>query len=87
MADDIRQNLNLNREWTFLLGDHPGAEVAGYDDSKWDAIGLPHSFSMPYFAAGNAFYVGYGWYRKHFDLSPHLVGKRLHLDFEGAFQS
>jgi len=37
-------------------------------------------------AAGNAFYVGYGWYRKHFELSPQQAGKRLALEFEGAFQ-
>ena len=55
----------------------PGAEVSAYDDAKWEDIGLPHSFSMPYFAAGNAFYVGYGWYRKHFDLPANSPGRRL----------
>jgi hypothetical protein len=85
-APSSRETLNFNREWKFQIGDHPGAEAATFNDAKWENIGLPHSFSMPYFAAGNAFYVGYGWYRKHFDLPQKWAGKRLFLDFEGAFQ-
>jgi beta-galactosidase len=48
-AESPRQQLNFNREWKFQLGDQPGAEATGYNDSKWDDIGLPHSFSIPYF--------------------------------------
>lgn len=81
-----RERLNFNREWKFQIGDHPGAEAATFGDVKWEDIGLPHSFSMPYFAAGNAFYVGYGWYRKSFDLPERWTGKRLSIEFEAAFQ-
>ncbi len=84
-AEPPRQELNFNREWKFQLGDHPGAEVIGYNDSKWDDIGLPHSFSMPYFASPK-FYTGYGWYRKHFDVPANWSGRRLFLEFDGAFQ-
>jgi hypothetical protein len=85
-AEPPRQQLNFNREWKFQLGDPSGAEVAGYDDSKWDAIGLPHSFSIPYFESPK-FYVGYGWYRKHFNVPVTWTGKRLFLEFDGAFQA
>ena len=81
-----RERLNFNREWKFQLGDPPGAETAGFDDSGWEDIALPHSFSTPYFAATNAFYVGYGWYRKTFDVPAAWQGRRLFLDFDGAFQ-
>jgi hypothetical protein len=84
-AEPPRQTINFNREWKFQLGDHPGAEVAGYDDSKWDDIGLPHSFSIPYFASPR-FYTGYGWYRKHFAAPENWTGKKLFLEFDGAFQ-
>jgi len=30
-------------------GRSSGRRVAGFDDSKWDGVGLPHSFSTPYF--------------------------------------
>ena len=58
---------------------------AAFDDARWDDANLPHSFSMPYFAA-DRFYVGYGWYRKHFQLSPEWAAKRVNLEFDGAFQ-
>jgi hypothetical protein len=62
-----------------------GADAAKFDDSKWDDANLPHSFSMPYFAA-DRFYVGYGWYRKHFDVPKAWSGKRINLEFDGVFQ-
>jgi hypothetical protein len=84
-AEPPRQQLNFNREWKFRLGDPPGAEAAGCDDSQWDDIGLPHSFSLPYFLS-DKFYVGYGWYRKHFKVPAKWTGRRLCLEFDGAFQ-
>ena len=84
-AESPRQQINFNREWKFQLGDHAGAEAVAFDDAKWDDIGLPHSFSMPYFASPK-FYTGYGWYRKHFDVPADWSGKRLFLEFDGAFQ-
>jgi hypothetical protein len=84
-ADSPRQPLNFNRDWKFQLGDHPGAEAAAFDDAQWDAVGLPHSFSLPYFASPK-FYTGYGWYRKHFSVPADWSGKRLSLEFDGAFQ-
>jgi hypothetical protein len=82
----LRETRNFNREWRFLIGDHPGAEAPDFDDAAWERVGLPHSFSMPYFAATNSFYVGYGWYRKTFDVPAAWRGRRLFLHFEGAFQ-
>jgi len=84
-ADSVRERLNFNRDWKFKLGDYAGAAAPAYDDSKWDAIGLPHSFSAPYFQ-GKDFYTGYGWYRKPFDVPQAWAGKRLFLEFDGAFQ-
>jgi beta-galactosidase len=84
-AADLRQRLNFNRDWRFVLGDKPGAAAVDFDDRAWDSINLPHSFSMPYFLADD-FYQGYGWYRKHFDVPPEDDGKRVFLEFEAAFQ-
>jgi hypothetical protein len=84
-AEPPRQTISFNREWKFVLGDPPGAQAAAFDDRQWNDIGLPHSFSIPYFAAPQ-FYVGYGWYRKHFEVPAEWTGKRLFLEFEGAFQ-
>lgn len=51
MASELRQVVNFNREWSFQLGDAAGADAAVFDDAQWENIGLPHSFSMPHFAA------------------------------------
>jgi beta-galactosidase len=85
-AADLRQIISFNRDWSFQLGDVTGAGTAAFDDSKWESIGLPHSFSMPYFAASDKFYVGYGWYRKHFDVPAKWTGQRVNLEFDGVFQ-
>ena len=84
-AESPRQQINFNREWKFQLGDHAGAEAVVFDDAQWEDIGLPHSFSMPYFASPK-FYTGYGWYRKHFAVPTEWSGKRIFLEFDGAFQ-
>jgi beta-galactosidase len=82
---ELRQTINFNRDWKFQLGDVTNADAVGFDDAKWDAANLPHSFSMPYFAA-DRFYVGYGWYRKHFTAPRAWSGKRVNLEFDGVFQ-
>lgn len=80
-----RARINFNADWRFKLGSQAGAEMALFDDRDWATIGLPHSFSIPYFRAPD-FYTGDGWYRKAFDLPPLRAGRRLSLEFEGAFQ-
>lgn len=80
-----REVVNLNREWTYLRGDHAGAERADYDDSAWERVGLPHSFSIPYFLSKD-FYTGYGWYRKVLELSKDDLKRDLFLEFDGVFQ-
>ena len=80
-----RAKLNFNRDWTFKLGDYPKAKEMDFDDSGWEHVGLPHSFSIPYFMSPD-FYVGYGWYRKKFDVPAAYKGKKVFVEFEGAFQ-
>jgi hypothetical protein len=81
-----RQRQNFNAGWRFHLGDIAGAEDPDFDDADWQAVGLPHSFSMPYFQAP-VVYVGYGWYRKDLVLPAVPAGRRWTLEFEGAFQT
>jgi hypothetical protein len=85
VQENTGQKINFNRDWKFRLGDSQGAEAVTYNDKDWDHIGLPHSFSMPYFLSPD-FYTGYGWYRKHFEVPEAYKGKKLFLEFEGAFQ-
>jgi len=80
-----RVRLNFNAGWRFHLGDVAGAQASQFDDATWQPVGLPHSFSIPYFQAPEV-YVGYGWYRKDLTLAAVQPGRRYSLEFEGAFQ-
>ncbi len=82
-AGRVRQNFNAG--WRFHLGDAKGAQATAFDDAAWQPVGLPHSFSIPYFQAPEV-YVGYGWYRKDLNLAAIPAGRRYSLEFEGAFQ-
>lgn len=83
--NSAREKINFNRGWKFQLGDPAGAEEPELNDNEWQNIGLPHSFSTPYFLSPD-FYVGFGWYRKHFVLPPGCDRKKIFLEFEGIFQ-
>ncbi|MEG2573754.1 MAG: beta-galactosidase, partial [Bacteroides sp.] len=80
-----RISLNFNREWKYARGDFKGAEAMNFDDLAWETVGLPHSFSIPYFMSKD-FYVGYGWYRKSLNLKAKELSKKIFLEFDGVFQ-
>lgn len=80
-----REVLNLNPDWKYQPGDHSGAEQPVYDDAAWENVGLPHSFSIPYFLSKD-FYVGYGWYRREVDLTAKQLEKKIFLEFDGVFR-
>lgn len=84
-AEPPRQVVHMNREWLFVLGDPKGAEESAFNDANWEVAHLPHSFSTPYFL-GKHFYVGYGWYRKRFEIPAAWAGKQVSLEFDGVFQ-
>jgi hypothetical protein len=75
---------NFNQSWKFKRADVTGAEATAFSDSSWGNVGLPHSFGLPYFAS-TKFYVGYGWYRKHFTVPASWSGKSVFLEFQAAF--
>lgn len=88
-----RHKININREWKFTLGewgDFDRADInksaPSFNDAAWQNIGLPHSFSEPYYMDVNVF-MGHGWYRKHINIDPNWVGKRISLEFEGVYRT
>jgi len=85
IAQNPRLTSNFNRNWQFQLGDVSGAENIKFSDAQWQNIGLPHSFSMPYFLSSE-FYTGYGWYRKHLTIDKNPGLHQFFLEFEGVFQ-
>ena len=84
--------LNLNSDWKVFLGNTSGADYMGYDDSAWRIVNLPHDWSVEHiFDKANASGTGYlpggtAWYRKHFELSKKICGKRVRLTFGGIYK-
>ena len=76
IGSSSRTSIIFNADWRFKLGDEADAQRVDFDDRGWEPVGLPHSFSMPYFQSPH-FYVGYGWYRKSFRLPALPRGRRL----------
>jgi beta-galactosidase len=78
---------NLN-EWPQALAPH-------FDDTAWRLLDLPHDWSIeqprspdhPSGSAGGFFVGGTGWYRKTFEAPADWAGKRVRLEFEGAYQN
>lgn len=74
---------------------------AGYDDSKWRTLNLPHDWAieLPYVNDERLKSSGYkpvgrnypatsvGWYRREFDIALQERGRRISIEFEGASHS
>ena len=73
---------------------------AGYDDSKWRALNLPHDWAveLPFVRDDALQSHGYkplgrrypetsvGWYRKEIEIPASDAGRRVNLEFDGAFR-
>ena len=88
----MSEKIKLNLDWRFHLGDEPGADYMGYDDSAWREVTLPHDWSVEHpFDRRHASGTGYlpggtAWYRKHFTLPEEAAGKRVRITFNGVYK-
>lgn len=91
----------INSQWTFnyfpASGANKGYEAQKYDDSKWPAVSIPHTWSTyettgllhPFIRNASEtenpyWWVGWGWYRKHFIVNSVYSGRKVFLEFEGV---
>jgi len=83
-----RFRLSLDEAWRFAGAEVEGAEGVAFDDSRWAAVNLPHTWNVADTQDDEPGYRrGVGWYRKRLSLPAGLEGKRLFLYFEGANQT
>ena len=61
--DRSRQKINIDAFWKYQRGDAFEAQAPAFNAAAWQAIDLPHSFSIPCFVSPD-FHVGYGSYRE-----------------------
>jgi beta-galactosidase len=66
--------------------------AAGFDDSSWQRVNLPHDWAIsqpfieqgPYGGVGRLPSWGIGWYRRQIDIPASDKGRSIFLDVEGA---
>jgi beta-galactosidase len=88
-ATSPRTKYNFNPDWLVRVGDAPGAEAPGFNDSQWGRHTLPWAWNED-----EAFKkdikdlsTNIAWYRKHFKLPKADAGKKVFLEFEGVRQA
>ncbi len=91
----------FDADWLFQRGGAQGAEAVGFDESRMQAVQVPHDWSQdnipgtdsPYSAAaesqvnGGFTAGGTGWYRKHFRLTEAQRGKHVEVLFDGVYRN
>ncbi|HSV16436.1 MAG TPA: glycoside hydrolase family 2 TIM barrel-domain containing protein, partial [Tepidisphaeraceae bacterium] len=79
--------------WRFAHADPTGAEAPAFDDTRWESVDLPHDWAIagpiaaenPTGSPGGFFPAGVGWYRKSFVAPREWSGKRVAIEFDGAY--
>src|ERR1700733_11353865 len=82
-----QRRMSFDDGWRFSRGDFPGAHLPEFRDDAWNAVDLPHDWSIagPYdeqeSAGGSGGYLptGIGWYRKTFAPPSSAAGKRVQI--------
>jgi beta-galactosidase len=83
LNSSARENTLLDSGWKFKSGDNTNAQQAGFDDSGWQAVSIPHNWGWQEAQQGKDYYRGPGWYRRELDLTREN-GNRYFLRFEAA---
>lgn len=92
---------SFDHDWRFRLASPQkldelrDALTPAFDDSSWRRLSLPHDWSIelprspdhPSGSNGGFFMDGLGWYRKTFEAPAAWQGKRIRLEFEGAYHN
>jgi beta-galactosidase len=96
-----RVEKTIDREWTYQYYPQREPDLApaqlGFDDRRWPAIALPHTWSTfettggihPFIEAANEkvdtyWWYGWGWYRKRLVIAPRYSDRLISLEFDGV---
>ena len=81
-----RVDLILDANWRFIRQEVAGAQTAGFDDSSWTKLNLPHTWNNLDGQEGSTnYYRGIGWYRTHCEMDKGYANRHFFLKFDGAF--
>lgn len=89
------RDIDFNEDWRFSRGDHLEAKDAGYNDSNWEMVQLPHDWSIdgpfsednPALSRGAWLPTGKGTYRKTFTVSGNKDTNKVFIYFDGIYRN
>ena len=98
MGTDIYNGLrgqSFNEGWKFNKGDVSNGQDTSYNDSSWSNVTLPHDWSIyntfnqnsASGSGGGYLDGGIGWYRKSFTVPSDYAGKKVFIEFDGAYMN
>ncbi len=73
------------KEWRFQKGVVYNAQSVDFEDSHWEKVTVPHTYSMEAIT-GVGYYRGPAWYRSVSEIPITMKGQRIFLRFEGVGQ-
>jgi beta-galactosidase len=96
----LEQTINRDWTFNYFPSENAdtnGCAAVNFDDSTWPAIALPHTW-LTYETTGKLhpfihdahekdnpyWWRGWGWYRKHFSISPEAAGRRIYVEFDAV---
>ena len=74
----------LTEGWRFHLGEISGGFAGTADESGWEQVSIPHTWSNAEAVPGKGFYSGDSWYSKHFIAQAAWLKQRVFLRFEAV---
>jgi hypothetical protein len=84
----------FDKGWRFHFGDVSSAKEVAFDDADWQAVRLPHDWSVEQsFSEENTggctgfLPGGIGWYRKTFSVPASSRGQGVRIDFDGVYNN
>jgi beta-galactosidase len=94
-AESPRHRECFDEAWRFHPGAVVDAEKKQFDASGWRMLDLPHDMSVemgfdaksPTAAPGGYLPGGIAWYRKTFRLPAHAAGRKVFIEFDGAYMN
>jgi beta-galactosidase len=94
ISAESRTRDSFDFDWKFYRGDAPGAQLPGYNDEGWQALDLPHDWSIagPFTEQPGLWTYahlpsGMGWYRKRFHIPEAYRDRKVALEFDGVYQN
>ena len=95
LAETNDRIVNINKDWSFQLGDSLDFSNEDYNDSSWRILDLPHDWSIEgkfdtiYGTDWQSGYLpaGIGWYRKNLLINAEQKKNEVELQFDGVYRN